>query len=55
MIKKYFQKSETIRVQARIPLALAKSLESFKKSKGLSWTQLILGSLQALHDEVKKK
>lgn len=55
-LSKYFKEKETTRnVQARIPAKLAKSLEAFKKAKHLSWTALILGSLQALDDETKGK
>lgn len=58
MIRKYFAleaKKKTVCVQARIPAELAKNLEAFKKAKHLSWNALILGSLQALDDEIGKK
>lgn len=58
VLKKYFpvsQREKTVSVQARIPLKLAKELAMFKKEKHLSWTKLILGSLQALNDETKGK
>jgi hypothetical protein len=57
-LNQYFKKPievDTIMVQARIPVALAKSLKYFMKERRLNWTKLILGSLTALNDEVKKK
>jgi hypothetical protein len=58
-IRNYFAKPEpgveTKLIQGRMPIKLIKTLKPFMKENHLTWTDIMLGSFQALADEVKGK
>lgn len=57
-VSRYFLKKppeKTIMVQARIPIALVKSLKPFMKKHSLTWTRLVTGALQTVLDQGKGK
>lgn len=56
MLRKYISdelKEQTLNIQVRVPLKLAKGLKHYKKESGLSWSKLITGLMRAFNDEIK--